>query len=137
MILTQIMMGILFLRVKPSSASRPYTNSVSGYPSLSVYPSRHSVVEAIELAVPAMAPTDKSWLDILSGTLDDFIRYFLPDDKSEYEQPKITQNYELLPTEQSKASFNLEGLLFTISRLMTHQCNVDHISIMSNSNSLN
>ena len=110
MILTHIIVRILFLRVQPSWGSGPYANSGSGYHSLSVYPSSHSVVEAIELAVPAMAPTEKSWLDILSGTLDDFIRYFLPDGKSEYEQPKITQSYELLPTEQSKASFNLEGL---------------------------
>lgn len=120
MILTQLMVEMIFLRVQPSWGSSPYANSESVYPSLSVYPPRHSVVEAIDLAVPAMAATEKSWLDMLSGTLDDFIRYFLPDDKSEYEQPKITQNYELLQTEQSKASFNLEGLLFTILRLMAH-----------------
>ena len=97
------MVRMLFFRVQPSRSSAPYANSGSVYPSLSVYPSSHSVVEAIELAVPA---TEKSWLDILSVTLDDFIRYVLPDDKTEYEQPKITQSYDLLPTEQSKASFN-------------------------------
>ena len=98
------MVRMFFFRVQPSRGSAPYANSGSVYPSLSVYPSSHSVVEA--MAVPAMVPTEKSWLDILSVTLDDFIRYVLPDDKTEYEQPKITQSYDLLPTEQSKASFN-------------------------------
>ena len=99
MILAQIKAQLLFLRVQPSWGSGTYSGS--GYPSLSVYPTvstshKSSVVEAI--AVP-----EKSWSEIFSDKLDDFIGYFLPDDKPEYEKPAVTSSYATLPT---KASFN-------------------------------
>ena len=98
-ILAQIKTQLSFLRVQPSWGSGPYSGS--GYPSLSVYPTvstshKSSVVEAI--AVP-----EKSWSEIFSDKLDDFIGYFLPDDKPEYEKPAVTSSYATLPT---KASFN-------------------------------
>ena len=94
-----------------------------------MYPTSHS-----SSAVEAIAIPEKSWSEIFSDKLDDFIGYFLPEDKPEYEKPAQTSSHPMLPTE---VSFNGCTSQSRDDSLMTDPYHMDHISIICILNTLN